>query len=812
MKWLDFMKIRIYFFVGFFCFAVASLAVYQNCENGFQVRRGILSGNSIENQTPPDEPPPNERPPDQPPPDQPPPNVSKNPWQLIGPSSGRSTSVSVLANGNLIVSTSSGGMFKQVDTRPSFVPINKGLTSHSSRRVWDIKKIGERFYIATSDGIYELNSSATEWESRYKGNQVRRIAGNSNNKIWALSFDKILRSDNGIIWQEHPTLPTGRQFWDLIVSNNNDIYVVDAQNGLFQSKDQGSSWTLIGDKCNRQTTIDENGNLYCLSYTQGVSTIDLLKRDNGQSVWRKITDVGFMGGIAWKFGTLIVSKSVGSLSFSRDGGNSFFQLSGGPTGVISVANAFWDINQFYFLSATRVLVPSDNGLVEVNISAEPYHIAKKYNLDNYTETHSFTLAGDTSSLQSRPNFLLGFQDHMAVVSNGLKWSDYFGSEVSVFDSPLDDSNLHVQSDWMMGGIVRLVEYPNKEILLDRTCSPTPLTVVNTVGFDNQSRPKIAYVACNNSKSLLSFRMTKNPADLNKKSISTPGTPFVIAVDPTNGSRMAVMTSERELYLSSDRGANWSKMNWPRGNVKSLSFNPFDTDELMITNLVGTYSGAPTHNISFYKISQQAITFQTDPDRPGIDAGFYFNSTYDPFDNGLIYAGGENGFFFSEDSGKTWTSNNEGLYGFDVRKIIPTQHHIYIGVWGSGIANISKAALLTNRPLIPCAFTYSDWSACDISGQEARALLSTLPENCNSSRPVLSRTCVYLCPDGKLWDRDSCKLPSAFGFSSNDSRTLENYTTSTPFKNTEGVIFDFKKKKHELRQIRDEHRKNAMEGI
>lgn len=801
------MKTRSYFLAAFFCFAIASLAVYQNCENGFQVRRGMLSGNSIENQDPPDDPPP-----DDPPPESPPPNVSKNPWQLIGPSSGRSTSVSVLANGNLLVSTSSGGIFKQVDSRPSFVPINKGLTTHSSRRVWDISKVGEKFHIATSDGIYEMTSSATEWESRYKGDQVRRIAGNSNKKIWAISFQKILKSDDGINWQEHPTLPTGRQFWDLFVSKNNDVYVVDAQNGLFQSKDQGSSWTLIGDKCNRQTTIDDNENLYCLSYPQGGATIDLLKRDNGQSNWRKINDVGFMGGIAWKFGTLIVSKSVGSLSFSRDGGNSFFQIDGGPTGVISVANAFWDINQFYFLSAERVLVPSDNGLVEVNISSQPYHIAKKYNLDHYTETYSFTLAGNTSSLQSSPNFLLGFQDHMAVVSNGLKWSDYFGSEVSVFDSPLDDSNLHVQSDWMMGGIVRLVEYPNKEILLDRTCSPTPLTAVNTVGFDNQSIPKIAYVACNNSKSLLSFRMTKNPADLNKKSISTPGTPFVIAVDPRNGSRMALMTSEKELYLSSDRGANWSKMNWPRGNVKSISFNPFDTDELMITNLVGTYSGAPTHNISFYKISQQAITSQTDPDKPGIDAGFYFNSTYDPFESGLIYAGGVNGFFFSEDSGKTWKSNSEGLYGLDVRKIIPTQHHIYIGVWGSGIARISKAALLTDRPLIPCTFTYSDWSACDISGQEIRELRSALPENCNSSRPVLSRTCVYLCPNGTLWDHDSCKSPSAFAISSSDSSLLLNSTSTTLFKNTEGVIFDFKKKKKELRQIRDEYHKDAMGGI
>lgn len=702
-------------------------------------------------------------------------------------------------------------MFKQIDSRPNFVPLNKGLASHSSRSVWDTKKIGDKIYIATSDGIYELNSSETGWESRYKGSQVRKIEGNANNKIWAIFFDKILRSDNGINWQEHPTLPPGKQFWDLIVSKNNDIYVVDAQKGLFQSKDQGSTWTLIGDQCNRQTTIDENGNLYCLSYVQGVSTIDLLKREAGQTVWRKINDVGYMGGIAWKFGTLIVSKSVGSLSFSRDGGKSFFQLSGGATGAISVANAFWDINQFYFLSATKVLVPSDNGLVEVDISTEPYHITKKYNLDHYTETYSFTLAGNTSSLQSRPSFLLGFQDHMAVVSSGTKWSDYFGSEVSVFDSVLDDNSLHVQSDWMMGGIVRLVEYPNREIFLDRTCIPTPLTAVNTVGFDNQSRPKIAYVACNNSKSLLSFRMTTNPADLDKKGISTPGTPFVIAVDPMNGSRMAVMTSERELYFSSDRGAKWSKLNWPTGNVKSMSFNPFDTDELMITNFVGSYSGAPTHNISFYKISQQAITSYADPDKPGIDAGFHFNSIYDPFEKGLIYAGGENGFFFSEDSGKTWTSNNEGLYGLDVRKIIPTQHHIYIGVWGSGIATITKAALLTNIPLVPCTFTYSDWSACDISGQETREVSSTLPENCNSSLPVISRTCVYLCPSGKLWDRDSCKSPTAFAFSSSESSLLGNSNTITPFKNTEGVVFDFKKKKRELRQIRDEYRQDAMEG-
>ncbi|MBK7842265.1 MAG: hypothetical protein IPJ71_01015 [Bdellovibrionales bacterium] len=63
----------------------------------------------------------------------------------------------------------------------------------------------------------------------------------------------------------------------------------------------------------------------------------------------------------------------------------------------------------------------------------------------------------------------------------------------------------------------------------------------------------------------------------------------------------------------------------------------------------------------------------------------------------------------------------------------------------------------------------------------------------------------------MWDHDSCKSPAASAFSSSDSSLLGNSSTSIPFKNTEGVIFDFKKKKHELRQIRDEYRQDAMEG-
>lgn len=60
----------------------------------------------------------------------------------------------------MIVGTSSGGVFKQIDDRPSFISINDGLSSHDARCVWAIKNIGGKIYIGTSEGIYSLDSSA----------------------------------------------------------------------------------------------------------------------------------------------------------------------------------------------------------------------------------------------------------------------------------------------------------------------------------------------------------------------------------------------------------------------------------------------------------------------------------------------------------------------------------------------------------------------------------------------------------------------------------------------------------------------------
>lgn len=381
-----------------------------------------------------------------------------------------------------------------------------------------------------------------------------------------------------------------------------------------------------------------------------------------------------------------------------------------------------------------------------------------------------------------------------------KWETISGSELSVFESPLDGEGLHVQSD-SMTGYTRLIQDSAKLILGDLTCKPTEFPF-NRIGFDRQSNPKVAYVVCSDSNKLLSFRMTTKEANLDVRNISLPWIASLIAVDPLDGSRMVAMNADRDLYISLDKGLHWSQLSWPRTmTIQAISFNPFNSDELMLTNHLGTYAGAASHQVSFYQISQQAVSFYADPGGVGADAGYYSHAIYDPFLNGVIYAGQRNGFYCSQDGGKSWQLLNKGLYGLDVRKIIVTNERIYIGVWGSGIATISKSELFNSNALIPCTYSYSEWGACDVDGQETRTVLSMTPENCNASLPVLSRTCVFSCPDGKVWNYDTCQS-SSFSLISNRLRTLTDWSSSD--EREEEEEFESEEKKREIQKAVEDY--------
>ena len=58
-----------------------------------------------------------------------------------------------------------------------------------------------------------------------------------------------------------------------------------------------------------------------------------------------------------------------------------------------------------------------------------------------------------------------------------------------------------------------------------------------------------------------------------------------------------------------------------------------------------------------------------------------------------------------------------------------------------IVNTSGTVVYSPTPPEECSsWTYSDWSECDMNGQQTRTILTSSPENCEGGSPVISQTC------------------------------------------------------------------------
>src|SRR3989338_3238369 len=66
-------------------------------------------------------------------------------------------------------------------------------------------------------------------------------------------------------------------------------------------------------------------------------------------------------------------------------------------------------------------------------------------------------------------------------------------------------------------------------------------------------------------------------------------------------------------------------------------------------------------------------------------------------------------------------------------------------------NQNNNAMDNNTPTNICiSWVYSDWSACSVSGQQTRTIISNSPTNCSGGNPVLTQSCSYVAPTCTSW--------------------------------------------------------------
>lgn len=271
--------------------------------------------------------------------------------------------------GEIFAGTWGAGIWKSTDEGISWFRVSEGLESYDIRKLF--LDSNNKLFAITGLGIYSFDNSSQYWQiisNLPKNNAYRNIIQVDN--------DLILVDDNGIVyksqdggknWQKVSTLPekiliapitslnkkiivgtekglyesydkgsswikinnfiSGENITD-IKNYNNTLYFTTFNNGIFISKDGGTTITALNDglgtKKIKFITTDINGKVFLSTYDNGLYILD-----EERDVWKKTNfDYSIRSAefISFKKNNIIAGSSSGSVFKSTDGGINWIEL------------------------------------------------------------------------------------------------------------------------------------------------------------------------------------------------------------------------------------------------------------------------------------------------------------------------------------------------------------------------------------------------------------------------------------------------------------------------------------------------------
>ena len=600
-------------------------------------------------------------------------------WVLIGPSNGRVNTIERATHGILYIGTNSGGVFQSLNKGRTWKHYSKGLDSSNINY---LKFINGKLYAATGDGIYVLKGSI--WQNLFKPNPseifLKLDYSSATNTMFALSQYGLYSSKDNLNWMPIKTFDSSRPHTALRVSKRGTVYASTIEK-LFQSTDNGQSWEQIFSGV-ISLVEDTQGNVYAPELSQR----KLYKKLWNENIFQELIAaprVG-VGNLEYSNGSLYVD-TFDSLYVSTNGGQTFSKIIQSLNGG-SLQGTFWDIRQIYPIEENKIILANDNGVSEINTLTK---LIKRYEISGYSEIVSLAASIKSDIL------LTSYFDHAGVISNdcGADWSQVQGWEDSYYflEPKIDDMF-----------IIR--DYATFLLFLSSSPSTTFRSLPygyfpvanprNSIAFDTSKNPTRAYVLNESFNPqngerqgiLISFNMIADVSQFNFTEIKLPFA-YVqsIAIDPSNGARILI-TANGNIYESLDKGATWSKLAELRlyRTLYEIAINPFNPGETIIGGFEGDVLQVKNGAVLTLKLPYTIL---------GTSNNKVYAVAYDDKNPNVIYAGSQQGFFYSIDDGATWKQFNNGLYSKDVRKIIPQNDKIFIGTWGSGNAVISKGKIL-----------------------------------------------------------------------------------------------------------------------
>ncbi|MBI3192961.1 MAG: hypothetical protein HYZ34_00680, partial [Ignavibacteriae bacterium] len=165
-------------------------------------------------------------------------------WQqLNGPFGGVVTAITYAANGNVIVGTKYGGIFRSISNGTKWVRSNLNNVSVHALML----DASGNVVAGTSNGIYHSYDHGNLWYKTSTGltvDEVYSLSLDTRGTIYAGTYQGIFVSaDNGLNWK--PQGLEGFVVYSLLSNQSNKLYA-GTNNGVYCSSDTGANWVAIG--------------------------------------------------------------------------------------------------------------------------------------------------------------------------------------------------------------------------------------------------------------------------------------------------------------------------------------------------------------------------------------------------------------------------------------------------------------------------------------------------------------------------------------------------------------------------------------
>lgn len=168
-------------------------------------------------------------------------------WQLFNsqPFNHIVLSITNDANGNMIVGTVGGKIFRSTDNGVSWTQIN---TTMYVGFIWSLVVKNNKVFAATEQGVFVSNDNGASWIlTSLTGKDVRTLGKANDGSLYAgtWGFGIYKSQDDGMTWTEVNNGLTNLAIHALAVDSYGSVYAGTFGEGIFKSQNGGSSWTKL---------------------------------------------------------------------------------------------------------------------------------------------------------------------------------------------------------------------------------------------------------------------------------------------------------------------------------------------------------------------------------------------------------------------------------------------------------------------------------------------------------------------------------------------------------------------------------------